>query len=133
MRLKGIYALIFRLNEDANIVIGALGNIAFKKGTYVYVGSAQNNLEQRVKRHLRKEKHKFWHIDYLLDHSATIVIETLYRQGSKTEECVVVALIAQRGEAVKGFGCSDCHCVSHLFRIVDTRFLSEIMQVLNLE
>ena len=133
LSLKGIYVLIIRLDGDANVNIGALGKRTFKKAMYAYVGSAQNNLEQRIKRHLRKEKRKFWHIDYLLDSDAAKVVEVLYRQADKTEECTVANLIAKIGEAVYGFGCSDCHCKSHLFRITDTRFLRESMQVLNVE
>ncbi len=133
MSLKGIYVLIIRLDGDADVNIGALGERTFKKGLYAYVGSAQNNLEQRVKRHLRKEKRKFWHIDYLLDSNATKVVEVLYRQGGKAEECTLANLLAKTGEAVNGFGCSDCHCKSHLFRTSDTRFLREYMQVLDME
>lgn len=133
MSLKGIYVLIIRLDEDAAVNIGALGKRTFRKGTYAYVGSAQNNLEQRVKRHLKKQKRKFWHIDYLLDSNAAKVVEVLYRQANKTEECKVANLITRTNEPVKGFGCSDCHCKSHLFRVEDTEFLKEKMQRLNVQ
>ncbi len=123
--------LITRLNNDACINVGALGQKTFKKGTYAYVGSAQKNLEQRVKRHLRREKRKFWHIDYLLDSDAAKVIEVLFKQGSKTEECRVASEISQRGEAVSGFGCSDCNCKSHLFRVEDCRFLQVTLREFN--
>jgi Uri superfamily endonuclease len=64
--VKGIYTLIIRLDDDVSVNIGALGKVSFGKGLYIYVGSAQTNLEQRVKRHLRKEKRLFSHVDYLL-------------------------------------------------------------------
>jgi Uri superfamily endonuclease len=97
------------------------------------VGSAQKNMEHRVKRHLRKEKHKFWHIDYLLESKAATVVEILFRKGDKTEECNVARFIANKGEQVNGFGCSDCRCESHLLRILDSQFLRESMQTLNVK
>jgi Uri superfamily endonuclease len=131
--LKGVYVLIIHVGEDIGVNVGALGKLTFKKGLYAYVGSAQNNLEQRVKRHLGREKRKFWHVDYLLDSDAAKVVEVLYRQGSKAEECLVACEISKRGEATVGFGCSDCHCRSHLFRVRDCEFLRESMHVLSVE
>jgi Uri superfamily endonuclease len=113
--VKGIYALEILLDKDACIKIGALGEVLFKKGVYVYAGSAQNNLEKRVQRHLRKENKLFWHIDYLLNHEHSKIIRVLLRQGNKEQECAVAKELGMRGEAVEGFGCSDCHCRSHLF------------------
>ena len=37
---KGNYCLIIKMKNDCTIKIGAKGNIDFKKGYYVYVGSA---------------------------------------------------------------------------------------------
>ena len=131
--LKGIYVLIIQVNEDADVNVGALGELTFKKGLYAYVGSAQNDLEQRVKCHFRKEKRRFWHIDYLLDNGATKVVEVFYKQANKTEECMFAKVIGERGEPVDGFGCSDCKCKSHLFRIEDYSFLRESMRVLDVK
>jgi Uri superfamily endonuclease len=126
--LKGIYVLIICLNKDSVVNIGALGKITFKRGMYAYVGSAQKNLEQRVQRHLRKEKKKFWHIDYLLDSDATTIARVFLKQASKAEECRLANELNLFSAPVIGFGCSDCHCKSHLFHVVDTRFLQECMQ-----
>ena len=49
------------LLKEGKIRIGSLGKITFKKGFYAYVGSAMNNLEKRVQRHLRKKKN-FYHL-----------------------------------------------------------------------
>ncbi len=130
--MKGIYSLIIRLNEDVNVVVGSLGKTNFKKGIYVYVGSAQANLEQRVKRHLRRDKRLFWHIDYLLNSDAAKIVEVLYMQGDKASECAVAKHISVVGEVMNGFGCSDCHCKSHLFRIENYSFLLESMQKLRM-
>ena len=129
--MRGIYVLIIQVDRDVNANAGALGGVAFKKGLYAYVGSAQNNLEQRVERHLRKKKHKFWHIDYLLDSGATKVIKVFYKEADKTEECAIAKAISDRGEPIDHFGSSDCQCKSHLFRMKEYGFLQEFMQVLN--
>ena len=131
--LKGVYVLIIQVDEDTDVNVGAIGRLTFKKGLYAYVGSAQNNLEQRVKRHLRKEKRKFWHVDYLLGNEATKVVEVLYEQADKTEECAIAGVIGERGEPMDGFGSSDCSCKSHLFRIGDYGFLQEFMRVLDVK
>lgn len=131
--MKGVYALIIQLDKDTGVNVGALGKLTFEKGLYAYVGSAQANLEQRIKRHLRKEKRLFWHIDYLLNNSATRIVKVLYKQADKTEECDLAKAIGERGKPIDGFGCSDCSCKSHLFRIEDYRFLQESMRVLHVE
>jgi Uri superfamily endonuclease len=130
--LKGIYVLLIRVDKSVTVSVGALGSVAFRKGTYAYVGSAQRNLEQRVQRHLRRKKRRFWHIDYLLGDGAAKIRKILYKEGGKAEECRVASEISQRAEAVSGFGCSDCRCRSHLFRVADFKFLTEFLQVFNI-
>lgn len=131
--LKGVYVLIIEVNRDTPLNVGALGKWTFKKGLYAYVGSAQNDLEQRVKRHLRKEKRKFWHVDYLLDDDATKVVKVFHKQADKTEECAIAKVISERGEPIHDFGSSDCNCKSHLYRIKDYEFLQESMRVLDVK
>ena len=131
--VKGIYALIIRLEKDVTLKVGARGKTGFQKGTYVYVGSAQTNLKQRVLRHLRKEKRLFWHIDYLLNSDEARIEKVLYVEGDKSAECALATEIGARGEAVKGFGCSDCHCTSHLFLVKECGFLLERMKPLILK
>jgi Uri superfamily endonuclease len=125
--------LIIQVDENVDVNVGVLGKLTFEKGLYAYVGSAQANLEQRIKRHLGKEKRLFWHIDYLLNDSATRIVKVLYKQADKTEECEIAKVIGERGEPIGGFGCSDCNCKSHLFHIGDYSFLQETMQVLSVE
>jgi Uri superfamily endonuclease len=126
--LNGIYVLIIHVDKDIDLNIGALGKTAFTKGLYAYVGSAQTNLEQRIKRHTRKEKQKFWHIDYLLNNNAAKIIKVFYKKAKKPEECKTAKTISKKSEPIHGFGCSDCNCKSHLFRIEDYRFPQETMQ-----
>ena len=127
-KLKGIYVLIIQVNKPITVNVGAIGNITFKKGLYAYVGSAQTNLEKRIKRHLRKEKRKFWHIDYLLDNEATKIVKVFVKEANKTEECKTAKSLGEKNKAISDFGCSDCTCKSHLFQIRDYSFLQKTMQ-----
>jgi Uri superfamily endonuclease len=131
--LKGVYVLIIQVDKKVDVNVGALGKLTFEKGLYAYVGSAQANLEQRIKRHLRKEKRLFWHIDHLLHNSAARIVKVLYKQADKTEECDLAKAIGERGKPVGNFGCSDCSCKSHLFRIGDYSLLQESMRVVHVE
>lgn len=127
--------LIIQVAKDINITIGVLGHLVFKKGLYAYVGSAQNNLELRVKRHLRKEKKLFWHIDFLLKDENVKIIKVLFLVAGKEEECIIAKELSSEGKPLDGFGCSDCTCDSHLFWIKDYDFLlkSKKMLPLNLK
>ncbi|MBU7009715.1 MAG: GIY-YIG nuclease family protein [Theionarchaea archaeon] len=100
------YTLMMELSQDKKITVGKLGTILFKKGTYIYVGSAPS--EKRLQRHLRKEKKIFWHIDYFLQEAQ--IKEICIVDG---EECEVADKIDL--PFIKRFGCSDCKCPSHLF------------------
>ena len=79
--MKGCYCLTIHLNNTKRIKVGKLGNINFKKGYYVYVGSAMNSLESRIKRHLIDEKKLHWHIDYLLKKTKITCI--IYNENKK--------------------------------------------------
>lgn len=131
--LKGIYALIIQLDRDMSVAVGALGELAFKKGLYAYIGSAQSNLIHRLKRHFRREKRLFWHIDYLLNQRGAKVVKVFYKEADKSGECLLAQVISKKGTPVAGFGCSDCHCKSHLFNITEYHFLQETMQTVRLE
>ncbi len=131
--LKGIYVLIIQVSKDVMAQVGALDKLTFKRGLYAYVGSAQNNLEKRVRRHLGKGKRKFWHIDYLLGNDEAKVVGVFHRQADRTEECAVARAIGESGRGVAGFGASDCICKSHLFRIEDYGFLHEFMRMVDVK
>jgi len=130
--VKGVYVLVISVAKDIKVNVGALGSIFFERGLYAYVGSAQNGLERRVQRHLRKAKKKFWHIDYLLDDDAVRMVKVFYKEAEKSEECRIARKLSEKGVAVKRFGCSDCNCVSHLFRIDDYGFLRDFMSEMRL-
>ena len=115
--MRGVYCLILGARKNVGVQIGKLGNIKFEKGVYAYVGSAQNSLEKRLKRHLSKDKKMHWHIDYLLASHSVKIKKALYKKSGKEEECRMAFSLASVGRPVKDFGCSDCDCYSHLFLI----------------
>jgi len=88
--------------------------VKFRKGYYLYVGSAMKDLSQRIARHRRLLKKKLWHIDYLREHAdfvAGIPIRT-----SRDLECSLAGELGTIADwQVPGFGSSDCSCATHLF------------------
>ena len=115
--MRGIYVLVFKIGRKLQAKIGSLGRMKFDKGIYAYVGSAQNNLEKRIARHKSKNKKKFWHIDYLLDNEFTKVLDIFYKNSRRLEECKIADKLGKTEILIPNFGCSDCNCKSHLFRI----------------
>jgi Uri superfamily endonuclease len=111
--VKGNYILLLELAESQTITVGKAGTTGFSRGYYAYVGSAMNGLEGRVKRHLRKEKKRHWHIDYLLDKA--VVRDVITCPAERKIECDVARILERLYSPVPGFGASDCRCGSHLF------------------
>ena len=111
--MKGSYALLMCLKNHKEIDVGSLGSISFPKGYYLYIGSAMNGIEGRVKRHKRDRKKLHWHVDYLLNKAR---ISSIYFLESRQRlECSLAKRFADRFEVISKFGSSDCHCESHLF------------------
>lgn len=112
---KGIYNLVIYLNKSREIKIGKLGIFFFKRGYYVYTGSAQNSLPKRVERHLSKDKKMHWHADYLLEHANVKKVYII--DSEKKNECKIsdeIGLLPESHINMVGFGSSDCSCKSHL-------------------
>jgi len=120
---SGIYTLLLFLSKQVTLTIGKLGKQRFPMGYYTYTGSAlgkgASSLKHRIARHLRKDKRRFWHIDYLLADEnvsveAVIVAETNENMECKTNQHIKTIMGAK--VQVKGFGASDCrkNCKSHL-------------------
>ncbi len=129
MVTRGSYCLCINVKRDRRIKVGALGRIDFPVGRYVYVGSALNSLIPRLGRHLRTARGEgrvaHWHIDYLLREPG-VEIEVIYATDWAVRmECEISEKIAEKGEAVPHFGCSDCACKSHLYRVKSFGFVKE--------
>ncbi len=116
-RLTGTYALILRNYSKATIQIGRWGRICVNPGYYSYIGSAfgPGGVRARVLRHLRKEKRKHWHIDYLREFMEPVGIWCTHDRHRL--EHIWARSLSDLGSItpIHGFGCSDCHCDSHLF------------------
>jgi len=114
---RGIYVLVVRVFNDAVVRVGRLGNIQFKSGYYLYVGSGQINVEKRVSRYFSKIKNPRWHIDHILVSGIALAEKAVILNLSKRYECKISRFIeSMGGEAINGFGSSDCNCRSHFYR-----------------
>jgi sugar fermentation stimulation protein A len=112
---KGSYLLIFANNQPFKKIIGSLGEREFKKGYYVYVGSAMQALDKRIKRHLRKSKKVRWHLDYISP--GCMKIDKVYpiRRRDRIEEALARGLLEICDDYVIDFGASDSGLPSHFF------------------
>ncbi|MFX0100953.1 MAG: DUF123 domain-containing protein [Candidatus Hodarchaeota archaeon] len=115
----GIYILCIETTDDLRIDVGKLGNLEFKNGIHVYVGSAMNGLYHRINRHISNSKKIRWHIDYLLEHAR--VFKVYYAITSERKECAVSNFFNEKSQYFKpvpNFGNSDCtNCPSHLYSL----------------
>lgn len=116
MRRPGTYILAIALDAGRDIEVGALGTLSFPAGTYCYAGSAMGGLDQRVSRHLSREKRVRWHIDRLT--LAADSVEAFVSYPDPVPECALASMAEGCGMEpfAPGFGCSDCRCRTHLFR-----------------
>jgi Uri superfamily endonuclease len=112
---KGIYCLVLS-TPGARIRVGALGDLSFQSGWYVYVGSALGpGGLSRASRHIRFSRSPGtprWHIDYLLATPAFALVSVICAWTAERAECLLAG--ALKGRGIPGFGCSDCSCASHL-------------------
>ncbi len=109
---RGSYLLILHLPEDS--VIRTKGReFHLEKGFYVYVGSAMGGIGARIGRHMRREKKKHWHIDFLLERARIIEIVVI-PSSVRLEEEISLA-VSEYGRGVKGFGASDTGTSSNLY------------------
>jgi len=109
--------------------VGQLGEVSFKKGDYIYIGSAKGCLKVRLRRHLKKDKKIYWHIDYLLKNRRT-QISQIWTIDKKIE-CQTAEVFYQdpNTEIIKkGFGSSDCKCLTHLFFVKNKKQIESILK-----
>lgn len=114
--MKGVYLVFFELKERKSIEIGALEEIKFDPGVYVYIGSAMNSLESRVQRHASGSKENtHWHIDYFSAEAEPLGFAAFTVDSDW--ECILSKAADQECTSIDGFGSSDCSCDAHLYRI----------------
>ncbi|MFX1236698.1 MAG: DUF123 domain-containing protein [Promethearchaeota archaeon] len=122
--------MVIYISKDTQIKIGSLGFVQFFKGYYLYVGSAMgqkgsSTLLNRIKRHISppENKNKHWHVDYLLESPNACVQKLILIPIKHKIECLIAKELSQKAEsAIKGFGSSDCRCLSHLFYFSKIQF-----------
>ena len=141
---SGVYVMVMHLDHDLDLEIGSKGMMHFKKGYYMYVGSAKANLTKRIERHKRKRKKMHWHLDYFRGHCEMIAGLPIRTSGLPIEswslthepypsmpsmpdpdievsvECALADAVGAIAEwEVPKFGSSDCDCTSHLFGMME--------------
>ena len=120
--MKGVYVLILKLDQESDIQIGKFAKLHFKKGFYLYTGSALGTGGfKRVERHFNistgKNPTRKWHIDYLLAKSKLLYAILLPTED--TIECKLARNLRKISgiSIIPGFGCTDCICETHLIRV----------------
>ena len=132
----GIYTIILSLQEAKKIRIGALGMIDFVPGYYAYTGSARGPGGcKRVDRHIEvmqgQRSTRRWHIDYLLSHSE--FVEAFITRTSRDLECIIARKVGEHLAPIKGFGCSDCNCSSHLHYGSDLESMMAVVSLAHMQ
>lgn len=122
--MKGVYILVIMIEAPTEVKIKSLGHLTFQPGTWLYVGSAMGSgstsLENRLRRHFRKEKTIYWHIDYLLSANVKLPF-AIWAESPKHMECDLAQTISSSETFDLGpqrFGSSDCRkgCSAHIFK-----------------
>ncbi|MDD1653069.1 MAG: GIY-YIG nuclease family protein [Methanomicrobiales archaeon] len=113
----GIYCLLLE-NGPAEVAVGSLGTLRFRRGWHLYAGSALGpGGLARVERHRRlyrsRDRPPRWHIDHLLLSPSFRLRAVLSAMTGEDLECRLANALGP--PLVPGFGCSDCRCPSHLF------------------
>lgn len=125
------YVLLIFLKSGVEKIIGKIGKVKFLRGYYAYVGSARLNFEHRIRRHLKREKTLFWHIDYLLSDERAKV-EKIFYTNQAIEHEVAMSLYKSGFKVVKNFGSSDCNCPGHLFYVEDVKRFERLIMGMGL-
>lgn len=133
--MKGVYILIVEVKHAVRLRIKSGDEIVVGPGEWVYIGSAMGSgstsLENRLRRHFRKEKTKYWHIDYLLGANVEIK-EAIWAESKVSVECDLAQRITNHVRFMvgpKGFGASDCQrgCFTHVYLYLGEEKLHEII------
>jgi len=128
---SGIYLLELFLYKPYRIEIGALGKITFPPGYYYYAGTAQKNLNARLKRYQQGPENRHWHIDYFLEEA---IIKRIFASPVEREaECQLARSLKKLEDTeiiASGLGSSDCSCESHLIYTPEPLSEEEIEDVM---
>ncbi len=112
----GVYLLLLHLPDGLVLPGGRHAGARLPAGWTLYAGSAKGpgGLRARVSRHLRRDKPKRWHADWITPEARAAFAMCFTDRG----ECDIVAALSSSGGfdfPVPGLGSSDCRaCVSHV-------------------
>lgn len=116
----GTYALVLQNESSDEIQVGRWGRLQMCPGYYIYIGSAfgSGGVAARVGRHLRRDKSKRWHIDYMRACAAPVAVWYSYAPERLEHEWAQALTARADFDPIPGFGCSDCSCPTHLLYAV---------------
>ncbi|MEO2065814.1 MAG: GIY-YIG nuclease family protein [Desulfurobacteriaceae bacterium] len=121
-KLKGTYVLEFSILQELSFRVRSGKEFSLLPGLYAYVGSAfgSGGIPSRLYRHLKREKKRHWHLDFITT-SPLFSPELVVLLPGLRVECRVASLISSLPGSfpVASFGSSDCSCPSHLFLVND--------------
>ena len=110
--------LVGLLAQDGMISTGRFGGFCLLSGIYFYCGSAHGpgGLRARISRHIRLEKKKHWHYDFIRPY---LLLSRVWWTDLTVSECDLCRWIAEFTHIsfpLAGFGSTDCSrdCRSHL-------------------
>jgi len=86
-----------------------------------------------LRKHLRKDKKTYWHIDYLLKSEKVQILQIWVID--KSIECKTAGIFNRNSlsEIVKkDFGSSDCNCLTHLFYIKNKEQTERVLEKIGL-
>lgn len=115
---KGSYLLILESVNRGKVRVGRKGELAYRPGIYLYIGSAfgPGGLRARVSRHADRNKKQHWHIDYLRPclmlravyfNTSPERLEDAWSEQIETWPEILIPM--------KGFGATDRQQGAHLF------------------
>ncbi len=118
--MKGTYLLEFSLSREITFKVKSGRVYTLPQGLYIYVGSAfgPGGIPSRLFRHLRRDKKRHWHLDFVTTSSYFTPLKVLVIPGLRVE-CQVASLVTPLCLPISSFGSSDCRCPSHLFLTED--------------
>ena len=118
---SGTYVLVMQGKGRQPVRIGKWGQLEVGRGFYLYVGSAfgPGGVLSRVSRHCREHKANRWHVDYLREQTHLRTVWYVHSEERFEHRWASALEARQETTAIAGFGCSDCHCLSHLFLVTN--------------
>ncbi len=132
----GAYVLFIELRESLALRAASLGASELAPGRYAYCGSAHGpgGLRARLRRHLKRDKARHWHVDELTHNGSGAGRIFALGLAPGGRECALVEGLGRRPGVttpLAGFGSSDCRrCAAHLLRLdreSDARSLARVL------